>query len=465
MYYVHPTTGRSSWSAPGISLPSGWKEIQTPDGRPFYVHEELQLSTWTWPGQQPVQIAMPQVNQLPAQKRAVPRTGKPIQSNVASRRTSAAVSGVGMAAKFSASAADMASDPITGATKAVTKGVMLAAKSFKNNKNARKMFSRVGMKSMKQITETAISAGGDGYDVDLGDDDGGEGDCGEGEDAGLESCGPAGFDYGSNDCTTTEIDQGFNSYPQQDVHLDPGHVDPRAEAMYGEPFMQQGSNIDSCGQVSNFPAYYQETPLPLVNKTTMAKHTETSNDFIDQSVNSEVVDQSPQNCVDEAVNNNQSSDQTTQDCADQSLNDQVVRQGTQSCVGSSSDNQFIGQGPPNWDADHQPASNIDAQPTEVVTTDNQNSSVSIPPPTLNVCDPEAEGTPVPSVADPCSNSYYPSDPGPPTVPEEAPAPAPFVFQPVLAAPMIVEPAASSDGVVFSPQYPSIYDSSDALALI
>jgi WW domain len=467
-YYVHVPTGRSSWSAPALILPNGWKEIKTPEGRPFYVHEEFQLSTWTWPGQQPVQNAIPRINQHPVPIKAAPRTGKPTQPNVASRRTSSVVNGVGIAAKFSASASDIASDPFAGATKAITNGVMLAAKSFKKNKNARKMLSRVGMKGMKQIAESAISAGGDGEDVDFGDDDDNEGDCGDGEDAGQESCGPAGLDYGSND---------YNGYPQQGVYPDPGYVEPRAETMYGEPFMQQGSNTDSSGQVSNFPAYYQETPPPIADNAMMAEHSQISNDIIDPSVNSEVVDQSTQNCVDEAVNNNQSTDQTTQDCADQSLNEQVIGQGTQNYVGPSNDTQFMSPQAPNCDANQQPDSNIDAQQTEVVNADlansanivygvnadNQNNSVSIPPPTSNVCDPQVEGTPVPFVADPCSNSYVPSDPALLAGTEQAPAP--FVFAPMQAAPVMGEPTASSDGVVYVPQHPSIYDGSDALALI
>ena len=474
-YYVHVPTGRSSWITPAWSLPNGWKEIKTPEGRPFYVHEEFQLSTWTWPGQQPVQNAIPRISQHPGPIKAAPKTGKPTQPNVASRRTPSVVKGVGIAAKFSASTADIASDPFAGATKAITNGVMLAAKSFKKNKNARKMLSRVGMKDMKQIAESAMSAGGDGEDVDFGDDDDNQGDCGDGEDAGLESCGPAGLDPGSNDCATTEIGQDFNGYPQQGVYLGPGCVEPRAEPMFGEPFMQQGSNIDSSGQVSNFPAYYQETPPPIAHNVMMAEQGQTSKHVVDPSENSEVVDQGTQNCVDEAVTHNQAIDQTTQDCTNKGLNEQVIGQGTQNYVGLSNDTQFISPQAPNWDANHQPVSKIDAQQSEVVNADLTNSADAAydvsaeqkirttASASLKVFDPQSEGTPVPSVADPCSNNHFPADPAPPTVPE--PAPAPFIFEPMLAAPVVVDPAASSDGVIYAPQYPSIYDGSDALALI
>jgi WW domain len=477
-YYVHVPTGRSSWSTPAWSLPKGWKEIKTPEGRPFYVHEEFQLSTWTWPGQQPVQNAMPRIIQHPGPIKAAPKTSKPTQPNITSRRTASMVNGVGITTKFSASAADIASDPFAGATKAITSGVMLAAKSFKKNKNARKMLSRVGMKSMKQIAESAISAGGDGEDADFGDDDDNEVDCGVGDDAGLQSCGPGDLNYGSNDCATTEFGQGFDAPPQQGVYLNPSHVEPRAETTYGEPFMQQGSNIDSSDQVSNFPAYYQETPPPIVHNVMMAEHGQISSHVIDPSVNREVVGQGTQSCVDEAITNNQSTDQAAQECADQSLNEQVIGQGTQSYVGLSNDTQSISPPASNWDTNQQPGSNIEAQQSEVVSAgslansastvyganaDNQSNSVNIPPPTSSVCDAQAEGAPVTSAADPCSDSYIPSDPALPAGPEQAPSP--FVFQPMPAAPLMTEPAASSDGVVYTPQYPPIYDGSNALALI
>lgn len=47
--------GTSAWTKPANSLPDGWKELRTPDAVPFYVNEQLGLSTWDRPGQQPRQ--------------------------------------------------------------------------------------------------------------------------------------------------------------------------------------------------------------------------------------------------------------------------------------------------------------------------------------------------------------------------------------------------------------------------
>ncbi len=221
----------------------------------FYVHGEFQLSTWDWPGHPPTQSQKSQMNQRLSQQAAVVSDSKTTQRNGANRRASAVPTGLDIAAQLTTSSADMASDPTMGTTKAFTKGVMFAAKNLKNNKKARRMLSRVGMKGMKQIAKAAISAGGDGDDVDLGDDDDLEDDAGDREgNEGVDSNCP---DGGNNDCNINgpDEDQDVHGYPAHDVSFDPCDVEPQAQTMYNNPFMQQGSNISSRGQVSNSPDY------------------------------------------------------------------------------------------------------------------------------------------------------------------------------------------------------------------
>lgn len=45
-------TGQLSRTLPG-GLPLGWREAKDPDGKLFFVHDELQLSSWHRPGEQP----------------------------------------------------------------------------------------------------------------------------------------------------------------------------------------------------------------------------------------------------------------------------------------------------------------------------------------------------------------------------------------------------------------------------
>ncbi|KAF1982700.1 hypothetical protein K402DRAFT_457061 [Aulographum hederae CBS 113979] len=54
-FYYNVKTQDSSYSRPAAMLPEGWKEVKTPDGVPFYVHDLLELATWTVPGDQPVE--------------------------------------------------------------------------------------------------------------------------------------------------------------------------------------------------------------------------------------------------------------------------------------------------------------------------------------------------------------------------------------------------------------------------
>ena len=53
VYYNLTGTSTSTWARPKVTLPPGWKTVKTPDGDPFYVHESLQLATWVRPGEQP----------------------------------------------------------------------------------------------------------------------------------------------------------------------------------------------------------------------------------------------------------------------------------------------------------------------------------------------------------------------------------------------------------------------------
>jgi hypothetical protein len=50
-YYANANTGVKSFTPP--ILPFGWKEVHTPEGRPFFVCDEFQLACWEWPGEQP----------------------------------------------------------------------------------------------------------------------------------------------------------------------------------------------------------------------------------------------------------------------------------------------------------------------------------------------------------------------------------------------------------------------------
>jgi hypothetical protein len=53
-YYANVETGVKLFTPPVLPvLPSGWKEVRTPDGTPFFVCEALQLACWERPGEQP----------------------------------------------------------------------------------------------------------------------------------------------------------------------------------------------------------------------------------------------------------------------------------------------------------------------------------------------------------------------------------------------------------------------------
>jgi hypothetical protein len=453
IFYLH-SSGMSSWTKPDRKLPSGWKELKNPDGKSFFVHEEFQLCTWVCPGEQPSEHISPQMIQPPNQPKAFATGGKTPQSIVTNRRASTVAGGVGIAARLSTSASDIASDPFAGTTRAVTKGVMYAAKSLKNNKKTRKMLSRVGIKGMKQIAEAAITAGGDGDDVDIGDDE--DNDDG-GDDGGVGCSESPNVDYSNNDCGANQIGQNGDGYASQEVNYDPGCMEPQAASMYTDPFMQQGSSTDPCGQNSNGLDHYQEAQPSAVNNITIVENSE---NCIDQSANSQFIDQTSQNYSDQGVSN-QYVDQSSQNHAEQSSNDPVTNQSTQNYIDNG---QYI--------------TNTDAQETEVANTDvinvennawnNVNSETSgggfAPMPCSTAIDPGQGYPPLQPVPDPCSTSYLPTDVGQPGTAEQQ-APAPFIFEPMLAAPMMAEPPAGSEGVIFAPQYALGYDSSAALELI
>jgi hypothetical protein len=401
--------------------------------------------------------------------------GKTEQRNVVSQRASAVMRGIGIAGNLSTSAADIASDPIAGTTKAVTKGVMYAAKSLGKNKKARKMLSRVGMKGMKQITEAAINVGGDGDDIDVGDDDEAEVD-GNVEDDGCRSDAvDEAFENGSHDCNTNTINTEVNGCPREEVPSNPGCVDSQAQTMDTDQFMRQGSGIDSCGQVSNTPDYDENVPPPTVNNVAFVENNETGNNLIEPSVDGQVPDQSTHNDVGERTDN-QNSTQTTWTWVEQGVNSESIDPTAQSYVDLNNSDQPE-KSFQNCVADSEYAINPAAEQNEVVSigttnvennvwdhnANSQDTSMQIPPPTsaLGLADGYA---PSQSVANPLSSNSLPSDVGQAGDANQRP-PAPFFFEPMLAAPMVVEPPASSDGVIFAQQYPIAYDSSSALELI
>ncbi|KAI9863667.1 MAG: hypothetical protein M1813_003690 [Trichoglossum hirsutum] len=52
IYYENTLAGQSSCTVPK-GLPPGWREAKDPDGKLFFVHDELQLASWYRPGEQP----------------------------------------------------------------------------------------------------------------------------------------------------------------------------------------------------------------------------------------------------------------------------------------------------------------------------------------------------------------------------------------------------------------------------
>jgi WW domain len=471
LYYFHPASGKSTWVKPGRKLPEGWKEIKTPDGRSFYVHDAFQLSTWDCPGQQPSDSKSAQPNQgksaQPSQgkgmqssqqfalRKSVSTTGNATERSLTNKRVSNVVTGVGIAAKLSSSTMDIASDPIMGTTKAVTKGVILAAKNLKNNKKARKMLSRVGVKGMSGIAQAALALGGDddGGDIDFGDDN--DGDDVNGDAGDEEYIEPTNGDSGPVDYSGSGYGNGYG-YPQQDIVYDPGFVQPQAPPMFGDPFMQE-PGADACGQVSNAPDYHQEVPTPLVNNITIVEENETCNTFVDQSAENQYIDQSTQNYV------------------DQSVNSQYIDQSTQNYIDHSFDNQYIDQSTQNYVENSQYISNVESQQSEMVSVENanvennglaQNNIGPIATPAPEVFVPETEYNQWQPLPPEPTADYFPPDGGQAPLTEQQ-APGSLVFEPILAAPMMVEPPASSDGLIFVPQYPATCtsDSSAALALI
>lgn len=85
IYYQNNITRETTRIHPA-NLPPGWTESKDPDGKPFFVHHELQLASWCRPGQQPLLAA----STTAAKPAAIPKnqasrpslTGNPPPSNM-----------------------------------------------------------------------------------------------------------------------------------------------------------------------------------------------------------------------------------------------------------------------------------------------------------------------------------------------------------------------------------------------
>lgn len=376
LYYFHSAIGKSSWTRPGSRLPPGWKEMKTPDGISFYLHEELQLSTWHRPGQQPNQSkttveTTAYRGETCSQRR---RKGRPYSDQSTSINHCIRC---GIAASWSASAADIASDPIAGTTRAVRKGVMLAARSLKNNK-ARRILNRVGMKNIKPIANAAMDAedGPDEAEADgeeyeenedvgdhvFGNDRGCEANLRASDfDEGSYNCNEGGHDYGNNG-----FDQSSYGYPHQDMPLSPDAVELQTQSLYMDSFTEQGPGTDICGQVSNPSDCFHEIPAPLINDMAV-ENTEASNHGIDQSSNYQLIDQNADIYVDGGVED-QCMGQSNQDLVDQSVSNQVITQSNETSYGQGLSTELMYGSSQIWVDNGQSVSHTDAHQDGLINT-------------------------------------------------------------------------------------------------
>lgn len=78
VFWVNAVTGETTWQRPPSGMPKGWREVRTPEGKPFYVHDALELATWVYPGHQPLQT--PQ--QTPTEQVPSPQAQVTVQAQI-----------------------------------------------------------------------------------------------------------------------------------------------------------------------------------------------------------------------------------------------------------------------------------------------------------------------------------------------------------------------------------------------
>jgi len=215
VYYSHPATAATSWTRPPANpLPSGWKMLKTPDNVPFYVHDGFQISTWDRPGELPrakasVTAAAPGTK--PGRKPSV-KPGK----GITARDVATAASVANNLAKLSA-ASDLSPSGIFTATVAATKlaglGVKIAGKKMGRMGKGKRLSTATNLLG----TAARLAGDDDGGDDDCGDD---EGDIEEEDEEAYEP--------------QPEVVEPTNTGPEPVVSEPYGAPAPQPEVYYGD---------------------------------------------------------------------------------------------------------------------------------------------------------------------------------------------------------------------------------------
>ena len=439
-YYFNSNTGVSLWTPPVVGvLPSGWKELRTPDNVPFYVCEALQLTCWERPGEEPKAKTAKSANtSSPADNKAQDATpgespgkntgGKSSKTSTATK-VAAGVAAVDVAINIArlADAADLTPQGIFSATKAAARltshGVKFASKKMKMGKLAKSSKFR----RASRILNTASTLSGDG-DGDDGDSDNND----EDED---------------NDC---EVDDNVDVYTECDGETTIYGGDPGDGGQYQpcEPTSDppQTLYVDGQGQLGQ---PYEQPPdpyLPIGDGTQVSSPLQDSPPYQPDGEAPVIINNVyvTENVVNEEVVNNTNID-ITENNVDQNnafiSNPTVIQNNNDYNLTTIDDvneeNVFDYQ---NFSATSAPGV-PDAQYQPPVDYSMLYGS-GLPPGEIDNL--------APPVLPP--ESFVPPATGNATLPINNGSVPPLVFNPVLAGPMMVNPPPEQGGVVFAPTY-------------
>jgi hypothetical protein len=430
-YYFNAVTGASVWSPPAMTNPlaSGWRQIRTPDGVPFFVCDSLQLASWERPGDAPKaptgksagKPAAASNTKDVAEKVEKGKSGKSKGKSNVVHGVAAAGAAVTVASSIAqlADAADLSPQGILSATVAAARltshGAKFAGKKMKLGKLMKNSKLR---RASTMFTQVSNLAGDDGDNGDFG----AECDSGD-EEEGVNVC----VVEETEECEAAYVTvdtSGYQEQQMQEYEPQPESYSPPVDTTYvQEPYMEE-----------TYPPV-QETMQPPFDDPYQAPSTEppviVNNVYVEENnvYNEVVVEQT--NVEETTVYNEVAVEQTTNIEVVEQTNVEVNEYTQENVQITENVNEFTAVEP------------IDAQPP-----------FDIPPAEYRA--PFGSGLPPAGIPEytlpPPSDINVPMlEPPPNSLPSDAPI-EPFVFNPVLAGPMMVNPPAEQNGVIFAPTY-------------
>jgi hypothetical protein len=467
-YYYHSSTGVSSWKRPSASsLPTGWREVRTPDSVSFYVHDALQLACWERPGQLPKTAADMQALATGTEKMSRSSRGKKSAGKPAAvHGVAAAGAAVTLASSITqlSDAADLSSQGIISATIAAAKltshGAKFAGKKMRLSKLANSRKLRMASKIFGHASNLASIGDEDrfdgGEDYEGSDDSGTE--CGDDSAQCGEETVIAETEHYQESFTATYQDSYEGYSPMEPIYEQPPVVplayEPGLETVQLLEVAEDPSNVQS-EQPPIMVNNVYDTETVVCNEETTVEQANVENVYVTETVvcNEETTVEQANVEVNENVQNEIMVNENVQNDIQITENLQenmIVNDNTQLNGYSTVEEQTIN----NFQttevvAPIEPPLEIWVSPTAGLP------SVAMPeyyPPP--VYDPVITAQPPPSEDMP--TGMLQGEVYPPMVPQAGPAQddsvPPLVFNPVLAGPMMVNPPAEQNGVVFAPIY-------------